>query len=79
MSLEGDISKILREELKSALAEDFNALKSELQAVRPEIAKNTTAIQTEVDHMKAEIQDMKGGLSTWSNEVAAQEATITSL
>uniref|UniRef100_A0A8C2Z916 L1 transposable element RRM domain-containing protein n=1 Tax=Cyclopterus lumpus TaxID=8103 RepID=A0A8C2Z916_CYCLU len=78
-SLKGEISKIIREELKSALAEDFNSLKSELQAVRSEISKNTTAIQTEVDHMKADIQDVKGGLSTWSDEVAAQEVTITSL
>uniref|UniRef100_A0A8C2W6V4 L1 transposable element RRM domain-containing protein n=1 Tax=Cyclopterus lumpus TaxID=8103 RepID=A0A8C2W6V4_CYCLU len=78
-SLKGEISKIIREELKSALAEDFNSLKSELQAVRSEISKNMTAIQTEVDHMKADIQDVKGGLSTWSDEVAAQEVTITSL
>ena len=78
-SLKGEISKIIREEIKSALAEDFHALKSELQALRAEIANNMTAIQTQFDHMKTEIKDMKGGLSTWSDKVAAQQATVTSL
>ena len=45
-SLRGEISQIIREELKCALAEDFEALKSDLHAVRSEIT-NTTAIRSD--------------------------------
>lgn len=79
LSLRGDISKIIREEIKSALAEDFNNLKTELQAVRCEIANNMTATRSETDHMNADIQDMKDGLSTLSDEMASLQATVTNL
>ena len=39
-SLKGEISKIIREAIISELAEDFHVLKSELQAVQPEIASD---------------------------------------
>lgn len=78
-SLRGEISLIIREELKSALAEDFNALKTELQAMRSDIVNNTTAIRAEIEHMNVDIQDMKGGLSTWSDEVVSMQSTVTSL
>ncbi len=78
-SLRGETYKIIREELKSALSDDFNALKSELQGMRSEVANNTKAMRAEVDHIKKDIQDMKGGLSTWSNEVTSLQATVSSL
>ena len=78
-SIRGEISIIIREELKSALAEDFNAIKSELQAMRSDIANNTAAIRTEIEHMNVDIQDMKGGLSTWSDEVVSLQSTVPSL
>ncbi len=78
-SLREEISKSIRDELKSALSEDFNALKSELQGMRSAVANNSKAIQAEVNHMKADMQDMKGGLSTLSDEVTSLQATVTSL
>lgn len=78
-SLRGEISKIIRSELKSALTDDFNALKSELQGMRSEVANNMKAMRAEVDHIKTDIQDMKGGLSTWSDEVTSLQATVSSL
>lgn len=78
-SLRGEVSTIIREELKRALAEDFEAIKSELQAVRSEIKNNMAAIRSEVENMKADIRDVQGGLSTWSDEVVALQTTVTSL
>lgn len=78
-SLRGEISVIIRNELKSALSDDFNALRSELQAMRSEVANNTKAMREELDHMKTDITDMGGGLSTWSDEVAVLQATVSSL
>uniref|UniRef100_A0A667Z7E4 L1 transposable element RRM domain-containing protein n=1 Tax=Myripristis murdjan TaxID=586833 RepID=A0A667Z7E4_9TELE len=78
-SLRGEISKIIRDELKSALADDFNALKSEFQGLKSEVANNTKAMRAEVDHLKADIQDVKDGLSTWSDEVTSLQATVSSL
>lgn len=37
-SVKWDITAMIREELKNALAEDFNFIKTELQAIRNEIA-----------------------------------------
>ena len=78
-SLREDISKIIKEELKRAFAEDFNSLKSELQAVRLEISSSTATIRSEVDRMKADLTDMAGGLSTWSDEVASLQTAVTCL
>uniref|UniRef100_A0A3B1JLI8 L1 transposable element RRM domain-containing protein n=1 Tax=Astyanax mexicanus TaxID=7994 RepID=A0A3B1JLI8_ASTMX len=78
-SLREDISKIIKEELKRAFAEDFNSLKSELQAVRLEISSSAAAIRSEVDRMKMDFTDMAGGLSTWSDEVASLQTAVTCL
>lgn len=78
-SLRGEISKIIRDELKSALAEDFHALKTELKAVRAEIANNATATRSEIDHLKVDIRDAKDGLSSWSDEVATLQTTVADL
>lgn len=40
-SLKADISAVIKSELKSALADDLNFLKNELQAVKKEIINNT--------------------------------------
>lgn len=51
-SIRGDISIIIREELKSALLENFNALQSQLKSMRADITNNTAAIRAEIGHMK---------------------------
>uniref|UniRef100_A0A3B5PXM2 L1 transposable element RRM domain-containing protein n=1 Tax=Xiphophorus maculatus TaxID=8083 RepID=A0A3B5PXM2_XIPMA len=79
LSLRGDIAKVIRDELKGALAEDFQAIRSELQAVRSEIANNSKAIQAEMDIIKTEVRDLQGGLSTWSDQVTSLQSTVTSL
>lgn len=74
-----DIGSIIREEMKNVLSEDFDHLKSELQAMRAEIANNTTAIPSEIDKMRANIQEVDGGLSTWSDAMqnTVMQNTVT--
>lgn len=78
-SLRVDISTIMREELKSAFAEDFEALRKEMKAVRTEIADGMAAIRTEIDHVKANVRVVEEGLSTWSDEVVSVQTTTTDL
>lgn len=44
-SIKIDISVIIRMGMKAALTEDFNFIKSELQAVRAEVVNSTTALR----------------------------------
>lgn len=62
--------------MKSALAEDFDFLKNELQALKTEVKNNTAVIQSEIDQMKTTIQDMETGISTWSDEVVRLQDKI---
>ncbi|XP_046874005.1 uncharacterized protein LOC124466256 [Hypomesus transpacificus] len=78
-TLKADISAVIKSELKNALAEDSNALKTEIQAVKLEIINNTAAIHSEMDKMKATIKDVEGGLSTWSDEVTTLQSVVADL
>ncbi|ROI15648.1 hypothetical protein DPX16_20186 [Anabarilius grahami] len=79
ISLKADISAVIRTELKNSLADDFNFLKSELQAVRNEIANNATLMRTDIEQMKATIKDMEGSMSTWTDEVNEIQAVVSTL
>ena len=67
--LKMDIAILLRSELKSALAEDFQNIKYELQAVKTELANNTAAIRSDVETMKTTVAHMEQGLSSCSDDV----------
>lgn len=78
-SLRKDISTVIRQELKTALADDFGALRADIKAVRSEIANNTTAIRTEIDRVKSDVRAVEDGLSTWTDEVVSLQSTVTDL
>uniref|UniRef100_A0AAR2M116 Reverse transcriptase domain-containing protein n=1 Tax=Pygocentrus nattereri TaxID=42514 RepID=A0AAR2M116_PYGNA len=78
-SIRGDISKIIREEIRGALSEDLDALKADIKAVRAEIASNASTTRAEITSMKTDIEDVKSGLSTWSDEVSTLQTTVTEL
>lgn len=77
--LRADFKEIIREELKSALAEDFSALKSEIQGLKAEFANDAKALREEMVQIRSDIQDMDGGLSSWSDEVTSLRNTVSSL
>ena len=76
-SLRADIGSIIREEMKNVLSEDFNHLKSELHAIRAELANNTAAIHSEMDQVKANIKEVEGGLTTWSGEMVVMQNEVS--
>lgn len=78
-SLRADFKEIIREELKTALAEDFGILKSEIQGLKTELANDTKMLREEMGQMKADIQEVDNGLSTWSDEVSTLRDTVSSL
>uniref|UniRef100_A0AAR2M445 L1 transposable element RRM domain-containing protein n=1 Tax=Pygocentrus nattereri TaxID=42514 RepID=A0AAR2M445_PYGNA len=78
-SIRGDISKIIREEIRGALSEDLDALKADIKAARAEIASNATTTRAEIPSMKTDTEDVKSGLSTWSDEVSTLQTTVTEL
>lgn len=58
ISLKADISAVTRTELNNSLADNFYFLKSEIQAVRMEIANNAMLIRADTEQLKATIKDM---------------------
>ena len=78
-SLRKDIATILREELKNALADDFEKLGNDIQAIRSEIANSNTGFRSELDAVNATLKDVEGGLSTWSDKVTTLQATVDGL
>lgn len=78
-TIQGEISKIIREEMRSVLSEEFSSLRADISAVRAEIASNATAIRAEITSIETEIEDVKGGLSSWSDEVNTLQTTVTEL
>lgn len=78
-SIRGELSKIIREEMRSALSEEFTTLRADINAARAEIASNATAIRAEIASIETDIEDLKGGLSSWSDEVNTLQTTVTEL
>ena len=63
LSLKADISVVINSELKNALTEDFDFLKSD----------------SEIGQMKANIKEVEGGLSSWLDKMASLQSTVTDL
>lgn len=76
LSLKSEISAVIKSEMKSAIAEDFDFLKNELQALKAEVKNNTAVIHLEIDQIKTTIRDMETGISTWSDEVVTLQTTV---
>lgn len=79
LSIKKDIAGVLKEELKKALAEDFDDIKTQLRGVKDEIANCKEATRKEIEEVKATVKDLGNGLSTWSDEVTTLQTTVTAL
>uniref|UniRef100_A0A3B3BF92 L1 transposable element RRM domain-containing protein n=1 Tax=Oryzias melastigma TaxID=30732 RepID=A0A3B3BF92_ORYME len=78
-SLRQDTSTTITQEIKNALAGNFESLKRDLQDVKNEINNNTAAIRVELDRVKSDVKSVSDGLSVWSDEMVAMQGTVTSL
>lgn len=74
-----EITSVIRQELKNALAKDFESLKKEIIDVKTEIANNAAAIRTDVEQVQANVKAVEDGLSAWPDEVVSVQATVTDL
>lgn len=74
-----DISSVIKEQLKTVLAESFDAFKSGLENAWAEIAMNASATLSEIESIKHCIKDMEGGISKWLDETSACRATVDTL
>ncbi|KAK7938822.1 hypothetical protein WMY93_002148 [Mugilogobius chulae] len=79
VSLKDDISQIIREELKRALSDNLQELKSEIHAVRAEIASSAAAVGSRLDAIETDVVDVTNGLSTWSDEVTTLQSVVVEL
>lgn len=78
-ALRKDLASVIREELKRALADDFESLKTEIQAMRTEITTNMATVSADINRLKTQVKDMEEGLSTWSDEVVWVQTNVTDL
>lgn len=76
-ALRADISSVLKSELNESLSEDFNCIKSAFQAVKNELAKQTTRVRTELDTVKKTVSSTCSDDTT--NTVKKLETDVTSL
>lgn len=60
-SLKMEIASLFQTELKGALAAEFGVIKSELQAVKTEIANNTAVLDSDLETIKTTVSDMEQG------------------
>lgn len=78
-SLRDDITHIIREEFKNALANDFAALKTEVQAVRAEIANSANTASARFDAIETDLQEVKDDMSSWSDDITTLQKTVKTL
>lgn len=62
--------------MKDAIAEDFTFIKTELQAVKAEVANGIMLLCTNLDQVKLSLKEVEDGSSTWSNEVVVLRNTV---
>lgn len=78
-SLKMEIVSLFQTELKSALAVEFGVIKSELQAVKTEIANNTAVLRSDLETIKTTVSDMERGLSAGSGDITSLQDSVNKL
>lgn len=78
-ALRTDISALLRSELKSTLAEEFEGIKTELQAVKAEVVNNITLLRSDLDTVKQTVSEMEKGLTVCSDDMTELQTSVRKL
>lgn len=78
-SLKKDIAVLLRSDLKAVLAEEFEAVKSELHTVKTEVTSNTATIRSEVETMKTVISSCSDDVTSLQTKICKLETEVTNL
>lgn len=61
------------------MADGFESLKMEIQAMTSEITTNMATVRADIKGVKTRVKDMEEGSSTWSDEVVSVQTTVTDL
>lgn len=77
--MRNDIPTLLRAELKTVLVDEFNSMRSELQAVKTEVVGNIALLHSDLETMKKTVMDMEHGLSACSDGVTSLQASVSKL
>lgn len=75
-SLRVDITTLFQSEFKTILAEEFDMVKIELQAVKTEFIRATTLLRSELLPMKASLSAMEQGLTECFDDISLLYTTI---
>jgi len=78
-SIKSEMTTLFQTELRSIMAKEFDGVRSELQAVRQEIANNTSAFRSELEVIKTTVSDMERGLSGCSDDVTELQNSVRRL
>ena len=76
-SLKIEIAGLFKSELKNALAFEFDVIKTELQAVKVEIANNTATLRSDLETVKMTMSEMEHSLSVCLDDVTSLQKTHT--
>uniref|UniRef100_A0A8C5H531 L1 transposable element RRM domain-containing protein n=1 Tax=Gouania willdenowi TaxID=441366 RepID=A0A8C5H531_GOUWI len=78
-SLRDDISQMFKAELKAALGDDLNSIKSELKAMKTELSTSIASVQTSMAGLTSTVADMEQCLSTCTDDITAIQGTVKRL
>lgn len=78
-TLQEEMADIFKVELKTAMSDNFNQVKSDLQSVSTKLNANMAAIQSDVDVLRQTVVDMEGSLSSCTDNVVSLKSKADTL
>lgn len=78
-SIKTEMTTLSQTELKSIMSKEFDGVRSELQAVRQEIAYNTSAFRSDLEVIITTVSDMERGLSGCSDDITELQNSVRKL
>lgn len=78
-ALREEMADIFKAELKTAMSDNFNQVKSELQSVSTELNANMAAIRSDMDVLRQTVADMEGSLSSCTDDVVSLKSKVDTL
>lgn len=78
-SIKTEMTTLFQTELKSIMSKEFDGIRSELQAVRQEIANNTSAFRSDLEVIRTTVSDMERGLSGCSDDITELQNSVRKL
>ena len=78
-SLKKDIAALIRSELTAVMTKEFDSVRSELNLLKTEVAKNTATLRSDVETVKTTVAGMEGALTMCSDDMVVAQTKISKL